>query len=507
VTHTGDNALEFHGVTGTGVAPPTITSVTPALAQMGDTVTIKGTNFNKASSGLFGTTPATYTLVDDSTIRAVVPQLTPGGVYDITVVAFTGSGTRAAAFTVFPPPVITGLTLPTAPILTGKTVIVLGRDLSGVTSVTVGGLAATFVVNADGTLSVTLPKAAPASSTIVVTGPRGRATSDAFAVVQTPRFTVSNPTSARTGFSVTFSGTGLGFSELTAPATSRNLAAGVFNATTNPSAITSVTFPAAGGGTVTVPGSSLTNVTATAGAVTSVRLKIPATAVAGPITLTGPAGTTTFGGFSVLPAPTVTSVIGQASGIALKAVGLPTTAPLGFRTITVNGSGFRTSLPVVRVAAAPTDLLGTLATGINVVSDTQLTAVVAAASTPVNGLARVSVTTTGGTAVSPATADGQVTLIAAPTITTNTLRAGTTNTRTISGANLRYVNTVQIGRVVGTVTTFSTVPFTRVGTGAMQQLRIVYPAGTLAGNYVVRVTSVGGTSANSPSFAIATTVR
>jgi hypothetical protein len=59
---------------------------------------------------------------------------------------------------------------------------------------------------------------------------------------------------------------------------------------------------------------------------------------------------------------------------------------------------------------------------------------------------------------------------------------------------------------VGTVTTFSTVPFTRVGTGATQQLRIVYPGGTLAGNYVVRVTSLGGTSGNSTRFAIATTV-
>jgi hypothetical protein len=507
VTHTGDNALEFHGVVGTGVAPPTITSVTPPSAQVGTTVTITGENFHQASAVSFGTAPATYTLVNPTTIRAVVPQLALG-VYDISVVAYAGAGTRTAAFTVIPPPpTISGFTLPTAPILAGKTVTVRGSNLSGVTSVTVGGLAATFVVNADGTVSVTLPNAAPASSTIVVTGPGGSATSAAIAVVQPPRFTASNPTSARPGTAVTFTGTRLGFGAIAAPATSRTLVSGAFNATTNPFAITSVTFPTLGGGTVTVPGSSLTNVTATAGSVTSVRLTIPATAVAGPITLTGPAGTTTFGGFSVLPAPTVTSVIGQASGITLKAVGLPTTAPLGFRTITVNGSGFRTSLPVVRVAAAPTDLLGTLATGINVVSDTQLTAVVAAASTPVNGLARVSVTTTGGTAVSPATADGQVTLIAAPTITTNTLRAGTTNTRTISGANLRYVNTVQIGRVVGTVTTFSTVPFTRVGTGAMQQLRIVYPAGTLAGDYVVRVTSVGGTSANSPSFAIATTVR
>jgi hypothetical protein len=454
----------------------------------------------------FGTTPATYTLVNPTTIRAVVPQLALG-VYDISVVAYAGAGTRAAAFTVVPPPpVITGLTLPTAPVLAGKTVIVRGSNLSGVTGITVGGLTATFVVNADGTLSVTIPNAAPASSTIIVTGPTGSATSAAFAVVQPPRFTASNPTSARTGAAVTFTGTGLGFGAITAPGTSRTVAAGAFNATTNPLAITSVTFPTAGGGTVTVPGSSLTNVTVTARAVTSVRLTIPATATQGPITVTGPAGTTTFGGFSVLQAPTVTSVIGQPSGIALNAVGLPTTAPPGFRTITINGSGFRTSVPVVRVAAAPTDLLGTLATGINVVSDTQLTAVVAALSTPANGLARVSVTTTGGTATSPATAAGQVTLVAAPTITTHTLLAGTTTTRTISGANLQFVNTVQIGRVVGTVTTFSTVPFTRVGTGATQQLRIVYPGGTLAGNYVVRVTSLGGTSGNSTRFAIATTV-
>ena len=199
-------------------------------------------------------------------------------------------------------------------------------------------------------------------------------------------------------------------------------------------------------------------------------------------------------------------MIGQASGVAPKAVGLPATAPLGFRTITVNGSGFRTSVPVVRVAAAPTNRAGTPATAVNVLSDTQLTAVVAAASAPANGLARVSVTTTGGTAVSPATAAGQITLVAAPTITTTTLLAGTTTTRTITGANLHFVNTVQIGRVTPRVTTFSTVPFTLLGAGSRQQLRIDYPRGALPGNYVIRVTSLGGTSANSGGFAITTTV-
>ena len=507
VAHTGDNELEFHGVVGTGVLPPIITSVTPPFAQVGETVTITGENFHEVSSHLFGTTIATYTQVDDKTIRAVVPPLAPGGVFDITVVTLAGRDTRIDAFTVLPPPpVITGLTLPTAPILAGKTVILQGSNLPSVTKVTVGGLAATFVVNADGTLSVTIPNGAPASSTIVVTSRTGSATSAAFTVVQPPRFTASNPTSAQPGVAVTFTGTGLGFGAITAPATSRTLAAGAFNATTNPSAITSVTFPTAGGGTVTVPGSSLTNATVTVGAVTAVRLTIPATAIAGPITITGPAGTTTFGGFSVLRAPTVTSVIGQASGVALKAVGLPATAPLGFRTITVNGSGFRTSVPVVRVAAAPTNRTGTLATAVNVLSDTQLTAVVAAASAPVSGLARVSVTTTGGTATSPATAAGQITLVAAPTITTTTLLAGTTTTRTITGANLHFVNTVQIGRVTPRVTTFSTVPFTLLGAGSRQQLRIDYPRGALPGNYVIRVTSLGGTSANSGGFAITTTV-
>ena len=507
VVHTGDNALEFHSVRGTGIAPPTIASVTPALAQVGDTVTITGTSFHQASAVLFGTTPAAFTLVNTTTITAVVPTLAPGGVYDITVVAIAGTGTRLAAFTVLPPPpVITGRTLPTAPILAGKTVIVLGINLSGVTSVTVGGLAATFVANADGTLSVTIPNAAPASSTIVVTGPTGSATSAAFAVIQPPRFTAANPVSARTGVAVTFTGTGLGFGTLTAPATNRVLVAGVFNATTNPFAITSVTFPTAGGGTVTVPGSLITNVTVTAGRATSVRLTIPATAIAGPITVTGPAGTTTFTGFSVLVTPTVTSVVGQVSGIALNAVGLPITAPVGFRTITVNGSGFLTSLPTIRVAATPSATVGTLATAVTVLSDTQLTAVVAAASAPAGGIARVSVTTLGGTAVSPNTTAGQVTLVSAPTITGTALLTGTTTTRTISGANLRFVNTVELGRVVGLVATFRTVPFTRVGAGTTQQLRIVYPSGTAIGNYVVRVTSLGGTSANSGGFAITTPV-
>ncbi len=506
VVHTGDNALEFHGVVGTGIAPPTITSVTPALAQVGATVTITGTSFHQASAVRFGTTPATFTLVNPTTITAVVPQLAPG-VYDISVVALAGTGTRAAAFTVLPPPpVITGRTLPTAPILAGKTVIVLGSNLSGVTSVTLGGLSATFVVNANGTLSVTIPNAAPASSTIVVTGPTGSATSAAFAVIQPPRFTLATPASARGGVAVTFTGTGLGFGTLTAPATNRVLVAGAFNATTNPFAITSVTFPTAAGGTVTVPGSRLTNVTVTAGAITSVRLTIPATAAAGPITVTGPAGTTTFAGFSVVVTPTVTSVVGQVSGVALNAVGLPITAPVGFRTITVNGSGFLTSLPTIRVAATPSATVGTLATGVTVLSDTQLTALVAAASAPANGIARVSVTTTGGTAVSPNTTAGQVTLVSAPTISGTALLTGTTTTRTISGANLQFVNTVELGRVVNLVATFSTVPFTRVGAGTTQQLRIVYPSGTAIGNYVVRVTSLGGTSANSGGFAITTPV-
>lgn len=105
-------------VTFTFADEPAITSITPSSSDIlgGQTVTIAGSEFTGATSVMFGTESAAFTVVNNTTITATTPDVATSGNYSVTVT--TDIGTSAPyAFTY----VESALSL-TAPIVTDITV-------------------------------------------------------------------------------------------------------------------------------------------------------------------------------------------------------------------------------------------------------------------------------------------------------------------------------------------------------------------------------------------------
>lgn len=177
-------------VTATPPTAPTITSFAPASAEPGTVVTVTGTNFTGATSVTLNGITTTLSVTSSTTLTFVVPTAATAGVATIVVTGPGGTGTNNVAFTVLPSP-ITITSIAPASALPGAVVTVTGTNFTGVTSVTVDGLAATpTVVNAT-TLTFVVPAAAMAKTpaapaTIVLTSPSATATNNtAFTVLPT----------------------------------------------------------------------------------------------------------------------------------------------------------------------------------------------------------------------------------------------------------------------------------------------------------------------------------
>ncbi len=159
------------------VPPPSPgwTSLTVPLAG-GTVVTISGTNFDGVTGVDFGSVPATLFLVDSSgSIVALAPAATAAGTVHITVTTAAATPTSAAdQFTFVAPatsgsagsggapapaaPAVSGLSASSGPLAGGTPVTISGTNLSGVTGVLFGNVAASsFLVNPDGTISTTTP--------------------------------------------------------------------------------------------------------------------------------------------------------------------------------------------------------------------------------------------------------------------------------------------------------------------------------------------------------------
>jgi hypothetical protein len=171
------NAIEFT----TSALVPVVSSITPATGPIagGTTVTITGQFFSgsysdSVSAAINGVSGSSPVLIDDSTLTFVTPAGSAGA-FVLTVVTGGGLGTLPAAFTYTapPPPATTGggaAVVPTTPEITnfstrelpttGGEVRAEGRRLSGITDLTLGGIAVTIVTNTD-TLVVFMVGAVP----------------------------------------------------------------------------------------------------------------------------------------------------------------------------------------------------------------------------------------------------------------------------------------------------------------------------------------------------------
>ncbi|WP_077193888.1 IPT/TIG domain-containing protein [Streptomyces lydicus] len=89
-----------NGLTYTYVDGPTLGTLSPASgpASGGTAVTIPGTNFTTTQSVTFGSTPAPFSVINDSTLSVVTP---PGavGATDVTVTTSGGSATATGGYT------------------------------------------------------------------------------------------------------------------------------------------------------------------------------------------------------------------------------------------------------------------------------------------------------------------------------------------------------------------------------------------------------------------------
>ena len=160
------------------IPAPTVTSVTPSTGPPagGNTVTIAGAGFTGATSVTFGGVAATsFTVVNDTTITATVPASATRGAVSVVVTAPGGSNAANSLYTYSQAPTVTSVNPSSGPPGGGNTVTIAGTGLTGATSVTFGGVAATsFNVVNDTTITAVVPRNTTAGAvSVIVTTPGG----------------------------------------------------------------------------------------------------------------------------------------------------------------------------------------------------------------------------------------------------------------------------------------------------------------------------------------------
>jgi large repetitive protein len=423
-------------------SPPAITGVDPPSGPIGGgtLVTITGVAFDGATEVDFGTTSASYTVVDGSTINAVSPAGTSGTV-DVRVT--TPDGTSAVSnsdhFTYQEEPVVDALDPISGPLGGGIQVTISGSNFIGTTDVKFG------VKSVD-----------PDSFTVDPTGTEINAISPDITEIGPVGVTVTTPSGTSGGATFTYQD-GPAITELDPPS-----------------------GPIAGGTTVVIVGSSFIGATKVEfGDVTfgpssftvggdpgedpqTITLDSPAVAATGDVDVivTTPSGTSTAATFVYQGAPKVTSVSPKAG------------PKKGGTSVTVKGSNLVGASVVMFGSAA--------GTSIAVVSATELTVVSPEGSA---GTVDVQVTTPSGT--SAKSSDDHFTYQAKPTVTSLSPSSGSPfggTSVTIAGTGFLTASAVMFGDTAAI--SFNIKSSTKIVA--------VSPAGT--GTVDVTVTTSSGTS-------------
>jgi uncharacterized repeat protein (TIGR03803 family) len=136
----------------------------------GAKVIILGNNLTGSTSVTFNGTPATFTVVSSTEITTTVPDGATTG----RVRVKTPSRTLTSNLNFRVTPTISSFTPTSGPV--GTSVVITGESFTGATSVTFGGVKATFSVNSDEQITAKVPSGAKTGK-IGVTTPGGTATS------------------------------------------------------------------------------------------------------------------------------------------------------------------------------------------------------------------------------------------------------------------------------------------------------------------------------------------
>ena len=163
----------------TYVALPTITSVSPPSGPLtaGTSITIAGTNFvDGATTVKVGGVAASNVLVVSSTSITALTPANAVGAKDVVVTTAGGVATKTAAFTYVALPTIATLSPRYGPIAGGTTITITGTNLTGATSVKVGGTSATVLTNTGTIVTANTPAGTAGLKSISVTTVGGTTT-------------------------------------------------------------------------------------------------------------------------------------------------------------------------------------------------------------------------------------------------------------------------------------------------------------------------------------------
>ena len=421
------------------IAMPTVNQILPSAGPAtGSTpVRLDGTGFLDATGVQFGDTDALHFQVDsDTQITATSPAHSPGAVGIKLMTAANGAST-SGSFTYVAAPAITAISPVAGPTAGGSPVTLIGTGFAAAPAtgaVRFGAAAAAYTVLSDTQITAMAPAGAAGTVDVTVAtigGTSAASAADRYTYVAVPTLTAISPAAGPTAGGTVVTLTGTGFSA--APATGAVRFGGVAAAYTvlSDTQITAMA-PAGAAGTVDVT-------------------------VA---TIGGTSAASAGDRFTYAEAPTVASLA-------------PATGP--------SAGGTQVTLTGTHLSAASTVKFGhQYASGVSVLSDTQLTAI----SPPGSGTVDLTVTSPGGT--SSVTGSARFSYAGAPAITGLSTQRGPASGGSsviLSGSDFTGATAVRFGAVQATGFTVDSA--TRITATA--------PAGS-PGTVAVSVTTPEGTS-------------
>ena len=420
------------------ITPPVISSILPLTGSTsgGTSVTITGTSFTEATLVSFSGLPATSLNVVNSTTITCITPIRSSGAAGVIVKTLYGSSVAFLSFTFITPPLITGISPSSGGIAGGTNVTITGRNFTGATSVTFGGLSATSlsVVNSTAITCITPVRSAGAAGIIVTTGGGPSNTYASFTYVTPPNITSISQLTGSTegGTNVTITGT-------------------------NFTGATSVTFDGLAATTINVVNS------------TTITCITPAhiTGVVGIIVTTAGGSSDAFSSFTYITPPNITDISSSFG------------STLGGTNVTITGTNF--------TGATLVTFGGLSATSLSVVNSTTITCITPARTTA--GAVGIIVTTGGG----PSGAFSSFTYITPPVISTISQSSGST----LGGTNVTITGTNFTG---ATSVTFGGLAATAINVVNSTTITCITPTRTTAGAVGIIVTTGGGSSGAFSSF-------
>ncbi|MES2780897.1 MAG: IPT/TIG domain-containing protein, partial [Bacteroidota bacterium] len=194
------NTITADSLAGFTFLNPVLTSFSPASAPIGSTITIRGLNLTGVSAVRFGgVAAASFIIQSDTIITATVGA----GASGYLRISNTITADSLAGFT-FLNPVLTSFSPASAPI--GSTITIRGINLTRVSSVRFGGVAAaSFVVQSDTIITAVLGSGA--SGNLVISNTVKADSMSGFTVLPSIVFKGFAPLSGRSGDTITIKGT------------------------------------------------------------------------------------------------------------------------------------------------------------------------------------------------------------------------------------------------------------------------------------------------------------